>query len=147
MNLTARHRQPIPTARILCTVMIAVMLAQPVVAALPTVTGCNGGCCCCPTPDHDVSVKIRAYRSNSMDCCGSENAAPACHMSAMDRSDALPALIRSATQTPSDPGHLIPAASHATVRPPSAIPSAAWADTGPQASSTRLYLRTCRILC
>lgn len=147
MILLGHHRQPIPAARMLCTLMIALILAQPVAAALPLATRCDGACCCCPAPDQDASLMIRGPRMNASGCCGSEGMAATCRMSSADRPDVLPALIRGTVRTPSDAGHLMPAPLHATERTLIESRPPLRADTAPPSLSARLYLRTCRLIC
>jgi hypothetical protein len=147
MHRTTPHRQSKRLVLILCMIIITIMLSNAVAAHRIATAECNGDCCCCPMPDQDAYPKIRGIRTNGSGCCSSNGTGTTCRMASTGQPETLPAVIRIPCPHPVDTGQLLPASFQNQFPPLSTGLPDCWTDTVSRFASTRLYLRTCRLIC
>ncbi len=145
MNTLPRHNRPILAGRFFCLMVMAILLANPVLAAVSAALACNGRCCCTDA-EESAAVTIRSVTPAQADCCRPTDAAP-CHMSAGSLPDTAPALIHTPDRQTTDPIQLLAGSSHtAADLLPFTSPGSRVAGV-PALSDPPLYLQTCRLIC
>lgn len=146
MQRKHRHRFPAHTIRLIPLAMIAVLLAGPVLAALPAILDCEGGCCCCSTPVQTAGIEIRGPRSMNTDCCRPAGST-SCRMSAGDRSASPMAMTRPTANHSGHGAQPLAAGYCSAALSPFAFVAVSRISAGPPIDSNPIYLTTCRLIC
>ena len=146
MKALPRHNRPIMAGRFFCLMVMAILLANPVLATVSAALSCNGQCCCCADAEETAAVTIRSLAPAQVACCRSTDAAP-CNMSARGLPDAAPAFVRTPDRQSTDPiypllGSCRTAADLMQFTSPGSRVNMVLALPDPP-----LYLRTCRLIC
>jgi len=146
MKALPRHNRPIMAGRLLCLMVMAILLGNPVLATVSAALTCNGRCCCCTDAEETAAVTIRSIAPAQAACCRPTDAAP-CRMSSGSLPDAAPALVHTPDRQSIDPVHLLSgncrtAADLLPFTSPGSRVTSVLALSDPP-----LYLRTCRLIC
>jgi hypothetical protein len=145
MKALPRHNRPFLAGRLLCLTVMAILLANPVLAAVSAALACDGQCCCCADAGETAAVAIRSISSAQAACCRPADAAP-CRMSAGSLPDTAPALVHTPDRQSTDPVQLLAGIRHtAADLLPFTFPGSRVAGV-PAFSDPPLYLRTCRLI-
>ncbi|WP_372682766.1 hypothetical protein [Desulfosarcina sp.] len=145
MRPLPRHNRPILAGRFLCLMVMAMLLANPVLASVSAALACNGRCCCTDS-EVTAAVTIRSVTSAQAACCRPTDAAP-CNMSAGGLPDPAPALVQTPDRQSTDPVQLLSGNSH-TAADLLPFTSPVSRVTGvPALSDPPVYLRTCHLIC
>jgi len=146
MKALPRHNRPIMAGRFFCLMVMAILLANPVLATVSAALSCNGQCCCCADAEETPAVTIRSIAPTQAACCRPTDAAP-CNMSAGVLPDAAPALVHTPDRQSNDPVHLISGNCRtAADLLPFTSPGSRFTGV-PTFSGPPVYLRTCRLIC
>jgi len=145
MNTLPRHNRPILAWRFFCLTVIAILLANPVLAAVSAALACNGRCCCADA-EESAAVTIRSIAPAQAACCRPTDAA-SCRMSSGSLPDTVPALVHTPDRQSIDLVHLL----SGNCRPvadllPFTSPGSQFTGV-PTFSGPPLYLQTCRLIC
>jgi hypothetical protein len=146
MKALPRHNHPIMAGRFLCLMVMAVLLANPVLATVSATLACNGQCCCCANAGDTAAVTIRGIASARAACCRPTDAAP-CNMSAGGLPDAAPALIHTPDRHSTDPTHMLSGNCRAAADLLQSPPLGSRVNMVLGLPDPPLYLRTCRLIC
>lgn len=146
MKALPRHIRPILAGRFLCLMVMAVLLANPVLATASATLACNGKCCCCANAGDTAAVTIRGITPARAACCRPTDAAP-CNMSAGGLPDAAPALIHTPDRHSTDPTHLLSGNCRAAADLLQSPPLGSRVNMVLGLPDPPLYLRTCRLIC
>jgi hypothetical protein len=146
MKTKRRHRHLARAVRLIPLAMVAVLLAGPVLAALPALLDCNGGCCCCSTPPQKAVSELRSAQAVNADCCRPAGAT-ACRMSTGDRSPPPMAMTRPAAASTGQGMPPLVAGVLSTYPSSSATVARFRTDSDPPVGSAPIFLATCRLIC
>jgi hypothetical protein len=145
MNALPRHNRQILAGRFFCLMVMAILLANPVLASVSAALACNGRCCCTGA-EETTAVTIRSVTSAQASCCRPTDAAP-CHMSAGNLPGAAPALIHTPDRPSTNTVYLLsgncPTATDLLQSP--SVRS--WITMVLALPDPPVYLRTCRLIC
>ncbi|MEE4112068.1 MAG: hypothetical protein V2I40_04585 [Desulfobacteraceae bacterium] len=146
MNALPRHHRPIMAGRLLCLMVLAILLANPVLATVSAALACNGRCGCCADAEETAAVTVRSLVPANDACCRSTDTTP-CNMSARELPDAAPALVPTPDRQSTEPiyplvGNCCTAADLLQSPHPGSRVNMVLALPDPP-----LYLRTCRLIC
>lgn len=139
------HKPTIILVRLCCLLLMAALLANPVLAVVSTSMDCGGQCCCADT-GHGPTPTIGSNTDTNSACCGPTGSTP-CHLSAGSLPDAPLALTQTTKSTLSDAVHLQSGSSNAGVSLPSHRLSISKTDIGAIIPLPPLYLQSCRLIC
>jgi hypothetical protein len=146
MKALPRHHRPLLAGRLLCLTVMAILLANPVLATVSATLACNGQGCCCADAEQTAAVTIRSIAAKKAACCRQAESAP-CRMSSGNLPDAVPALVHTPDRQSIDPVHLLSGCCR-TAADLLPFPSPGSRFTGvPTFSGSPVYLRTCRLIC
>ncbi|MCB2149240.1 MAG: hypothetical protein KQI81_22355 [Deltaproteobacteria bacterium] len=140
------NNRPMILARLFCLVLMAALLANPVLAAVSTAMDCGGQCCCCADTGHGSTPTISGNTDMNSACCGPTGSIP-CHLSDGRLPNAPPALIQTAKSSLDSTIFLLPGNRNAGVSPRPRHLSTSRIDTGTIIPIPPLYLQSCRLIC
>lgn len=146
MKVLPRHNRPFLAGRLFCLTVMAILLANPVLATVSAALACNGQGCCCAEFKETAAVTIRSIAPAQAACCRPMDAAP-CNMSDRDLTDVAPALVLTPDRQSNDPLHLLSGNCRtAADLLPSTSPGSRLTGV-PTFSGPPVYLQTCRLIC
>lgn len=146
MKALPRHNRPILAGRLFCLMVMAILLANPVLATVSAALACNGQSCCCADAEETAAVTIRSIAPAQAACCRPTDAAP-CNMSAGGLPDAAPALIHTPDRQSTDPVYPLPGNCRTAADLLQSTPSCSRVNVVFSLPDLPLYLRTCRLIC
>ena len=145
MNPLPRHIRPIWAGRFLCLMVMAVLLANPVLASVSAALACNGRCCC-TDGEETAAVTICSVTSAQAACCRPTDVAP-CHMSAGSLPDTSPALIHAPDRQSTDTVYLLSGNCPTATDLLQPSPPGSWFTMVLALPDPPVYLRTCHLIC
>ena len=146
MKSVRLHKRLMIQARILCLMLMAALLANPVLAVVSTAMDCNGQCCCYADTGHAPTTQISSDTDMNSGCCV-PTGSTRCHISAGSLPDTPPALIQTTQESPFNTIHLLLSKSNPAICPQPYRLSISWVDTGPVIPTPPLYLQSCSLIC
>ena len=146
MKVLPRHNRPFLAGRLFCLTVLAILLANPVLATVSAALACNGQGCCCTDAEETAAVTIRSIAPAQAACCRPTDAAP-CRVSSGSLPGAVPALVHTPDRQSIDLVHLL----SGNCRPvadllPFTSPGSQFTGV-PTFSGLPVYLQTCRLIC
>jgi hypothetical protein len=140
------HNRPPILARLFCSVLMVALLANPVLAVVPTSMDCGGPLCCCVDTGLSPTLKISGDTDTRSACC-SPAGSILCRMTTGSLPDAPLALIQTTQRPPHDSLAMLTSGSNAAMTAQSDYRFISKRDTDSTIPTPPIYLQSCRLIC